>query len=373
MINPDRLLTEFLELVKIDSETGEEREVCDSLKEKLSGLGFDVTEDNSARETGHGAGNIIATLKGTDSGAPTIYFTSHMDTVAPGKGVQPEVKGDYIVSDGTTVLGSDDKAGLAALLEGIRTVKEQNLGHGTIQLIITAGEESGLVGSKALDPKVIRADFGFALDSNGPVGDIITSAPSQIKIRAEIRGKAAHAGVNPEDGVSSIQVASRAISKMSLGRIDKETTANIGRFEGGGATNVVADYVEVTAEARSRDEEKLEKQKDHMVNAFKKAAEEFNAQADVSVEVMYPGFKYNEDDPIVQKAKAAVEKVGRRPNLLASGGGSDANVIAGHGVPTVNFGIGYENIHTTDERMPVGELNKAAELVVALIEVSSEG
>ncbi|WP_091737768.1 M20/M25/M40 family metallo-hydrolase [Marininema mesophilum] len=370
MINEQRLLDEFLELITTDSETGEEREICDLITEKLTALGFAVTEDDSTEQTGHGAGNLVATLDGTMEGPPCIYFTSHMDTVAPGKGIKPQVEDGWITSDGTTILGSDDKAGLAAIFEGVRTIREQNLPHGTIQLIITVGEESGLVGAKALDRNLIQADFGFAMDSNGPVGDIITSAPSQVKILAKMHGKAAHAGVSPEKGISAIQVASRAISKMPLGRIDEETTANIGWFRGGTASNVVAEYAEVLAEARSRVEEKLNTQVHKMTKAYESAAAEFGAVVDLDVDVMYPGFKYDESDVVVRKAMEAVKKVGRQPRLLASGGGSDANVIAGHGIPTVNLGVGYENIHTTSERMPVAELNKAAELVVALIDVS---
>ncbi|SEN21318.1 M20/M25/M40 family metallo-hydrolase [Lihuaxuella thermophila] len=367
MINEQRLIDEFIELVKTDSETGDEREICDLLKEKLAALGLQVVEDDSAEKTGHGAGNLVATLQGTIDDAPTVYFTCHMDTVAPGKGVKPSIQDGYIVSDGTTILGSDDKAGLAALLEGIRILQEQKIPHGTIQLIITAGEESGLLGARHLDRSLIHADFGFALDSNGPVGEIITSAPSQVKILATIYGKAAHAGVNPEDGISAIQVASRAISKMPLGRIDEETTANIGRFQGGTASNVVPERVEILAEARSRDEQKLKAQVEKMVRAFHEAAEEFHARAEVETVTLYPAFKFDESDLVVQKAIAAVKQVGREPKIGASGGGSDANVIAGYGIPTVNLGIGYENIHTTSERMPVAELIKTAELVLALV------
>ncbi|MDR6224589.1 M20/M25/M40 family metallo-hydrolase [Desmospora profundinema] len=370
MINRERLLDEFLELVGIDSETRYERKICDHLREKLTTLGFAVEEDDTARVTGHEAGNLIATLKGNVPGAPTVYFTCHMDTVAPGKGVRARVEKDAVVTDGNTVLGADDKAGIAALLEGIRTIRDHGVKHGTIQLIITAGEESGLVGSKALDPDKLKADFGFALDSNGPVGDIITSAPAQVRLDVKIEGKPAHAGVNPEDGISAIQVASRAISKMPLGRIDGETTANIGKFQGGSASNVVPQWVEILAEARSRDEEKLDAQVAKMNRGFEQAAAEWGARAEVKVTRMYPAYKYGEADTVVQKAVAAVKRVKREPSLLASGGGSDANVIAGHGIPTVNLGIGYEAIHTTNERMPLEELYKAAELVVALIEES---
>jgi tripeptide aminopeptidase len=368
LVQKQRLIEQFIEMVQIDSETGDERAICDYLKEKLSELGLDVIEDGSAAQTGHGAGNLVATLPATVSDAPVIYFTCHMDTVAPGKGIKPSLQDGYIVSDGTTILGSDDKAGIAALLEGLRVILEQKMEHGTIQLILTVGEESGLVGARHLDRSLVKADFGFALDSNGPVGEIITAAPSQVKILATIHGKAAHAGVNPEDGISAIQVASRAISRMPLGRIDEETTANIGKFQGGIASNIVPDRVEILAEARSRNEEKLNAQVEKMVRAFQEAAEEAGAKAEVETKVLYPAFRYTEADKVVQKAVAAVRKVGREPRIGASGGGSDANVIAGFGIPTVNLGIGYEEIHTTKERMPIAELIKAAELVVALVE-----
>lgn len=370
MVNKQRLIDEFIELVKTDSVTGEERAICDLLTQKFTKLGLDVVEDGSAKLTGHGAGNLVATLKGTVDSAPKIYFTCHMDTVAPGNGIQPQINGDVIESDGTTILGADDKAGLAALLEGLRILKEKQLPHGQIQLIITAGEESGLNGSRHLDMSLVDADFGFAMDSDGEVGEIITAAPSQVKLLVTIYGKAAHAGVNPEDGISAIQVASRAISKMRLGRIDEETTANIGRFQGGTASNVIPERVEIVAEARSRNPEKLRAQVDSMVKAFHEAAAEFNAKAEVETQTLYPSFQFSEEDLVVKKAKEAVKRIGRTPRIGASGGGSDANVIAGQGIPTVNMGIGYQNIHTTSERMPIKELVKAAELVVALVEES---
>ncbi|HJV45910.1 MAG TPA: M20/M25/M40 family metallo-hydrolase [Bacillota bacterium] len=369
MINPERLLQEFIELVQIDSETKYEREICNVLKMKLSEMGLTVVEDQSSSRTGHGAGNLIATLEGSHPG-DTIYFTSHMDTVTPGKGVQASVKDGYVVSDGTTILGSDDKAGIAAILEGIRTIKENNLPHSTIQIVITVGEESGLIGAKALQPDLLKAQYGFALDSNGKVGDIIVSAPTQAKLKVVVHGKAAHAGVNPEDGISAIQVASRAIMRMPLGRIDEDTTANVGIIEGGKATNIVCPRVDFVAEARSLIEEKMAAQIEKMKKALRDTAAEFKTQIDVDVKVMYPGFKLSEADLVVQKAIAALNKVGRKPRLLSSGGGSDANVISGFGIPTVNLAIGYEEIHTTSERIPVEELNKAAELIVGLATVA---
>ncbi|QED48546.1 tripeptidase T [Cytobacillus dafuensis] len=368
MINQERLLNEFLELVQIDSETKYETEIAKVLKKKFSDLGVEVFEDDTTAQTGHGAGNLICTLQGTKEGVDTIYFTSHMDTVVPAKGVKPSIKDGYVVSDGTTILGADDKTGLAVMLEIIKVLKEQSIPHGTIQFIITVGEESGLVGAKALDSSLVTAKYGYALDSDGKVGNIIVAAPTQAKVKATIFGKTAHAGVAPEKGVSAITIASKAISRMPLGRIDEETTANIGRFEGGTQTNIVCDRVDILAEARSLINEKMEEQVRKMKEAFESAANEMGGKAEVEVQVMYPGFKFSEEDHVVEVARRAAAKIGRSCELLNSGGGSDANVIAGFGIPTVNLAVGYEEIHTTNERMPIEELNKLAEMVIAIIE-----
>lgn len=367
MVNEKRLLDEFIELVKIDSETKDEGAIAPILKEKFKQLGLSVIEDDAAEKTGHGAGNLICTLEGTKDATP-IYFTSHMDTVVPGKGVNPSIEDGYVVTDGTTVLGADDKAGIAAMLEAIRQLKEKEIEHGTIQFVITVGEESGLIGAKALNPKHLKAKFGYALDSDGPVGDMIVAAPTQAKIKAIIRGKTAHAGIAPEKGVSAITVAAKAIAQMPLGRIDEETTANIGRFEGGTQTNIVCDYVEILAEARSLVPEKLDQQVEKMKAIFEATAKSHGAKAEVAIDIMYPSYQLNETDEVVQIAKRALTSIGRTPRFLKSGGGSDANIFAGYGIPTVNLAVGYEEIHTTNERMPIKELVKLTEAVIAIIE-----
>ncbi len=374
MINQEHLVQQFIELVQIDSETGFERGIADELKKRFTNLGLEVIEDNSIQQTGHGAGNLVATLQATEGyeNVPTIYFTSHMDTVTPGNSIKPKIEDGYVISDGTTILGSDDKAGIAAMLEAILVLKEQGIGHGKVQFLITVGEESGLKGSKNLQKDLLAAEYGFALDSNGPVGNVIIAAPTQARIKAVVHGKAAHAGVNPEDGISAIQVASYAISKMPLGRISDDTTANIGRFQGGGPTNVVCDHVEILAEARSLEDEKLQQQIEKMHQAFQLAAEHFSTTVDFQADVMYPAFRFEEEHELVQLTMKAIQEIGREHQLLASGGGSDANVINGYGIPTVNLGVGYEKIHTTSERMPIAELVKATELIIALINQSKK-
>jgi tripeptide aminopeptidase len=371
LIQEKRLVDEFMELVRVDSETKHEQEISEVLKRKFSELGLSVVEDDAKDKTGHGAGNLIFTLNATEEGGaiPTIFFTSHMDTVEPGKGIKPQIDDDgYIRSDGTTILASDDKAGIAAMLEAIRVLKENGIGHGKLQFVITVGEESGLVGSRALDPKHLEASFGYAIDSNGDVGDIAVAAPTQAKIHVTIYGKSAHAGVNPEDGISAIQVASKAISRMPLGRIDHETTANIGRFEGGGETNIVCERVHIAAEARSLIQEKLDRQVETMREAFVNTAEEFGGRADFESKIIYPAYKYDENAPVVKLAMDAVRKIGRTPRTFHSGGGSDANVFNGMGVPTVNLAVGYEHIHTTKEQISIANLVSTAQLVVAIIQ-----
>ncbi|MFD2672818.1 M20/M25/M40 family metallo-hydrolase [Marinicrinis sediminis] len=370
MINQERMIQQFIDLVRVDSETRHEREICDLLTRLFTDLGLEVAEDDTTAATGHGAGNLIVTWAASEGleQADPIYFTCHMDTVVPGAGIKPQVDEDgYIRSDGTTILGSDDKAGITAMIEAIEVIQAENLPHGPVQFIITVGEESGLIGAKAMDASLLKAKYGYAIDSNGKVGEIAVAAPAQSKILVKITGKSAHAGVNPEDGISAIQVASKAISRMRLGRIDEETTANIGSFEGGKETNIVCEEVYLKAEARSLKDDKLEAQVEHMRKAFVETAEELGAVADFNHEIIYPAFLFDEQSEVVQLAAKALEQIGRPMKLVHSGGGSDANIFNGMGVPTVNLAVGYEYIHTKKEQMPIEELVKTAELVVAII------
>jgi tripeptide aminopeptidase len=290
-----------------------------------------------------------------------------MDTVTPGCGIKPQLDGDgYIRSDGTTILGSDDKAGLAAIFEAIEVLKERQIPHGTIRFAITAGEESGLCGARNMQPGLLQADFGFALDCNGKVGDMAVAAPTQASIHIVFEGKSAHAGINPEEGISAIQVAAKAIARMKLGRIDSETTANIGRFAGGGATNIVCDRAELFAEARSLAQPKLAAQIAAMKEACESAAADYSARVDFTSKIIYPAFRHDEHSPVVKLASRALQGIGRKPRLQHSGGGSDANVFNGIGIPTINLAIGYEHIHSTKEQIPLEELVKTAELVVRL-------
>lgn len=370
-MNNERLVSQFIEMVQVDSETGNERKIADYLLNIFKEIGVEATEDDTASETGYGAGNIFVKAEGDPNIAP-VYFTVHMDTVTPGTGIKPSVEKGYIVSDGTTILGSDDKAGIAAIIEALRTIKEDNISHGDIEVVITVGEESGLIGAKAFDTSILNSKFGYALDSTGKVGTVVSQAPTQSRVEAHIYGKTAHAGVEPETGVSAITIASKAISKMDLGRIDSETTANIGRVEGGGPTNVVTDYVYLLGEARSFTEEKLKEQVNHMTERFEEAAQELGGHVEVNTSLMYDALNVSKDSEVASTVKTALERIGRDIDFISLGGGSDGNIFHGKGIETVVLGLGYEDIHTTNEKIPVEELEKASELVIEIAKVQYE-
>ncbi|GGH42920.1 hypothetical protein GCM10008014_03440 [Paenibacillus silvae] len=375
MINEQRVIQQFMELVQIDSETKNEQNISKVLKEQFEGLGLHVYEDDTMNQTGHGAGNLVVTLEasGVENVEPML-FTCHMDTVTPGQGIKPELGEDgWIRSDGTTILGADDKAGIAALFEAIRVIQENNIPHGKIQFVITVGEESGLVGARAMNPKDIDAAFGYALDSNGAVGTICVAAPARAEIQMNIYGKSAHAGVNPEDGISAIQVAAKAIAAMKLGRIDDETTANIGKFQGGSALNVVCDFVQIDAEARSIVQEKIEQQIAEMREALETTCRKFGATAEFRSEIKYPAFGFHDDHEVVQLAQRAIRSLGLETSTFASGGGSDANIFNGFGIPTVNLAVGYEDIHTTKERIRAADIVKLSQVVIAIVQETAKG
>ncbi|MDM7881470.1 M20/M25/M40 family metallo-hydrolase [Staphylococcus borealis] len=371
MINSQRLLETFLELVKINSETGHEEVIQPILKKKFEELGLHVVEDRASEKSWLGANNLICTLPATSDNQDVakIYFTSHMDTVVPGLNIQPQINDDgYIYSDGTTILGADDKAGLAAIIETIQYLNDNKIPHGQIQFIITVGEESGLKGAKELDKSLIDAEFGYAVDASQPVGTTVVGAPTQMVINSTILGKTAHAST-PSEGISAINIAAKAISRMKLGQIDQYTTANIGKFHGGSATNIVADEVVLEAEARSHNNQSIEQQVAHMKEIFESTAQEFGGEVKVIIEKSYPGFKLNDEDKVTQYAINSAKELGLTGDTVIAGGGSDGSIINTFGIPTVILGVGYEHIHTTSERISIKSLNDLATQIVKIIEL----
>ena len=368
MTNNKRLIDEFLELVQIDSPTSTEGKIAKVLVEKLEEIGLTVEIDDAAAKTGSETGNVIARLKGTKEGKK-ILFSSHMDTVSPGIGVKPIIdeEAGIIKSDGTTILGSDDKAGIAAILEGLRYIKENNIDHTDITVVFSIWEEGGLFGAKSLDYSKLDVDYGFVLDSGGSPGEIIVKAPGQDRIEVKIIGKPAHAGLQPEDGINAMMVASKAISNMNLLRIDEETTANIGIVKGGAATNIVMPEIEIIAEARSLDESKLDAQTKHMIDTFKNTAEEFGAKVEVDTKRMYSPLNIDDNDDIVEFTKKAFSNINIEGKTASTGGGSDTNVLNKNGIKAVNLGIGMKKAHTLDEYIAIEDLINSAKVVVEII------
>ncbi len=366
MINEKRLLNRFLEYVQIDSPTKNEREFANFLKNEMEEIGLEVIMDDAGEKVGSDSGNLIGKLKGTTEGE-TILFSSHMDTVSPGVGIKPQIKDGVIYSDGTTILGGDDKAGIASIMEALQVIKEENIPHGDIEIAFTIYEEGGLYGSKNLDYSKINAQLGFVLDSGGSPGEIIVEGPAQNKINVKFIGKEAHAGVAPEEGISAIQIASEAISNMSLLRIDEETTANVGCISGGEVTNIVTKEVNIEAEARSLQDDKLEKQTDHMVKCCKDAAEKFGGEVEFEVKNSYGAFKVDAEHDIVKKVKKVCENLGLKPYTTKSGGGSDTNILNANGITAVNLGIGEKNPHTVEEHLHIKDLENSAKLALEII------
>lgn len=371
MVNEQRLLDTFLELVQTNSESGNEGHIQAQLKGKFKALGLSVVEDQASQNQNLGANNLICTLPSTSDNKEIdkVYFTSHMDTVVPGIDIKPQIKDDgYIYSDGTTILGADDKAGLAAILEALAVIHENKLPHGQLQFVITVGEEIGLEGAKALLADLLDSNFGYAVDASAPVGTTVVGAPTQMKFDATIYGKTAHASV-PDKGISAINIAAKAVSDMKLGRIDEVTTANIGRFEGGSATNIVADKVTLKAEARSHSDERIGQQIEHMKSVVENTVKRYGTNADIEITKSYPGFKVAEDAKVTEIAKESAIQLGLAADIIIAGGGSDGNIINGLGIPTVILGVGYENIHTTSERMPITSLNQLSQQILKIIEI----
>lgn len=373
MINEKRLIESFMELVRIDSVSGEEKEVADFLVKKLKGLGLEVTVDQAGEKVKSNSGNIIARFKGNIKEATPIMFSAHMDTVVPGKNIKPICEGDKILSSGKTILGADDKAAIAALLEALHILKENNIPCGDIEIVFSICEEIGLLGAKNLDISSLNAQMGFVLDSGGQVGEIISAAPSQNSLKIIIHGKSAHAGSNPEEGINAIQIAGFALSRMKLGRIDEETTANIGVISGGKATNIIPDEVTLEGEVRSRNEEKLEKYTERLKKITEDTAREFKAKAEVKINKEYYCYNLSTDDQVIKIAMKAAKDMGLQPELHPSGGGSDANVFNKKGFPSVDLAIGMEKVHTVDEYILVKNLKKTAEYVLSIINTVTSG
>ena len=374
-VNRERLAASFTELCEIDSPSRREGRISRRLQELFRELGAaEIIEDDSSRETGAECGNLVVRFDGALELAP-IFLSCHMDTVEPAEGVRVRREGDLFTSAGDTILGSDDKSGIAACIEALRLLRETGTPHRPVEMVITTCEEIGLVGAKALDPKLVRAREGYALDSSG-FARVITHAPAANRLTITVSGVAAHAGLHPEWGVNAVLVAAQALARVPNGRIDDETTANFGTIVGGTASNIVPERVVIEAEVRSHSVDKLERVTRQIEAIFHEtvaAWEDPTGQAlgrpavEVAVRPDFPVMRLDRDDRVIRRVDAAARAIGLELSYERAGGGSDANIFNGHGLATAIIATGMTNVHSTSEQVTLQDMVDLTRLLVALL------
>ncbi len=379
MINQDRLAESFMALTSIDSVSRQEAKISDEIRKILAPFAGEIIIDSAGEKAGSDTGNLIAKIKGNRD-VPPLMFNAHMDTVQPGVGVNPQFNDGVFTSDGTTILGADDKSAIAIIIEALQILHENNIPHGPLEIVITICEEIGLLGAKNLDFNLLSAEYGYAIDT-ADTECIVTRAPAANRFEIEVHGKDAHAGADPENGINAILLASQAISRLTLGRIDAETTCNIGVIEALGATNIVPNLVRIKGEVRSHDESKLEKVTRTIVDAFENVVSDYRKEfatnelprVEIDIENEFNRTFIPDDHPVVLLAQQAAENLGRQMITKKTGGGSDANVFFGKGVITGVIGTGLKDIHSVRESIRIDDMEKTVRLLLEIIELHSKG
>ncbi len=374
MVNKQRICDEFIRQASIDSPSFKEAEIASYLEKRFKELGAEIEFDNAGEQIGSDSNNMIARFSGTKSGEP-LLLSAHMDTVTPAENVEPVLEDGIFTSAGDTILGGDDKSGIVEIIEALEVLQEQQIPYVPLEVVISICEEQGLLGAKQLDFSQFKAKRGLALDTRG-VDIVINRAPAANRFTIDIFGHEAHAGVCPEQGVSAIQIASRAISRMNLGRIDAETTANIGTIHGGMASNIIPSRISLRGEVRSHSIDKLREQTESIigiveaeVNNAKIVVGDETKQATMSIELRedFSPMFVAEDAQILQVIQAAGVALQRPQKIEAAGGGSDANIFNNHGIEMVIMATGMEKVHTIDEQIAIDDMVKASELLVEVI------
>lgn len=365
-----RLHDTFSELCRIASPTGDERGVADRITRELTAVGLEVQEDDAGPAVGSNAGNLLARIPGASE--RSLLFCAHMDTVPLTAPVEPVRRDDGWENAGDGILGADNKAAVAAMLELARLLSARPdpppIG---LELLFTVAEETGLRGAREFDVQRLRSGFGYVFDHASPLGEVITASPTQMRIDAEIRGRAAHAGLQPEHGVSAIVAAAQAIANMPQGRLDAETTANIGTIAGGTATNVVPDRCAISAEVRAVQERELDRYVTQAIDALQDAADTAGCDLDVRLQQLFSGYRVGTREAPVALAARALRRIGYEPSYRSSGGGSDANALRLSGFACTNLANGTERAHERGERVSFVALQDNLELMLALIDESA--
>jgi tripeptide aminopeptidase len=361
----------FIELARVPSPSGEERAVADRVLTYLGGLALPVEEDDAGAQIDSTIGNLLCRVEPNATGTP-LFFCAHLDTVPVDGPLEPVLDVGVVRNAGGTILGADNKAAVAVMLEATRRVVAENRPHGGIELLFTPKEEVGLRGAAAFDHERLHARVGYVYDHAGPVGEVILGAPYQTKIDVAFHGRAAHSGMYPEEGRSAIAAAARAISDLRLGRLDEETTANVGQIAGGTARNIVPERCTFWAEARCHDERKLNELVQEMLETITFAAQLGECDVETSVAPSARGYRFRRDAEPVRLAAAALERSGVVPSYGLSGGGADANVFNERGLACLNLANGMIDIHTPDERISIEDLERMVEVTLALVDVAAD-
>ncbi len=367
MVNKERILHDFCSLVEVDSLSFGERAMADLLKKSLIELGFEVQEDDAGKYYGGNCGNLYGYLKGTLEGG-AILFSAHMDTVTPGLRKKAVVQKDgTITSDGSTILGADDLSGIVSILEAVRTIREQGIPHRSIEVLFPIAEEVYIRGSEVFDFSSIKAEEAYVLDLSGPVGTAALSAPTLVSFTATVRGKASHAGFNPEDGINAIAIAAEAITKIRQGRIDEETTVNIGLIEGGKARNIVSDTCILKGEVRSLIHDKAVSAAEQIEKVLQNTASCYQTGIEFTTEFGCLAYQVKQEHPVVTRFAKVCEELGYATEYIATFGGSDNNNFHRHGITGIVLACGMNQVHSCDEYTHIDELMKCSNIVLKLM------
>jgi len=367
----DDVVSLFTELASVPSPPGDERAVADQVAAYMRDLGLEVSEDDAGSRIGSNAGNLYARVEATDGGTP-LFLCAHLDTVPPEAGIDPVLEDGVIRNAAGTILGADNKSAVAVMLEATRRILSENRPHGGLELLFTPMEETGLHGAAAFDEERLHARIGYVYDQAAPIGEVILGAPYAHSMEVKIHGRAAHSGMYPEEGRSAIAAAAKAIADFKLGRVDEESSANVGLISGGTAGNIVPEWCSFLAEARSHDSQKLADLVREMLEAATFAASLEDCQVETEVHKSYSGYRFKRDDLVVRLASSALERSGYQPSYTLSGGAADANVFNERGLACVNLANGMAEIHTPDEHIAVADLERMVDVTIALVDVARE-
>ena len=365
MLSPERLLQRFLDLVGIDGVSLREGLVAEAVEERLRRLGLQPSRDQAGAAIGGETGNVIAVLPG--SLPCSVLLVAHLDTIRPTGNVVPVREEGAIRSDGTTILGADDRAGVAMVLEALEVLSESGAQHPTVEVVFTVAEEIGLLGAKHLDYGRLKARVGFVADGGKEVETVVSAGPWHSRFEVKVVGRAAHAAVHPEEGINAIQIASRAIAQMRLGQVDEQTVANVGVIRGGEATNVVPAEAEVRGEARSHDPAKVGVTLAEMLGLFEREAEAAGGRVESSVEELYQGYRHGPGSEVIRIVERAMARQGLTVQLKPSAGGTDANFLNAGGIASAVVPTGAHNPHSNEEALFLEEFYRSAQLLVDIV------